>query len=774
MPAIRPRCILGWAAASGALLLCIGFFYVAFPSSQAWIASALLAMAFAGMTGTGPEKRVAADFEHDMEGNRKGFALRLGPESISLLPGKTWVQLDRYKWVTRGLIEGPQSFQVSADGTVAINSDRIHPNEPDALQRLENEINKRHTVVAPPKPAVPAARSAVSGAKARPDKAQFKVKVDHLGHLMIECWRGEERMETGLRGLPSWVTSGVLLPPKQVHVDPLQRYVEIDGARFEINAEGAHQLEELLNAKYAPSLQNDHDIAIEIKESSVSATGFDIHFTTIRAGARFEVKGHLCQEYLDILQDPVRCELLQPGIMIRLAPPYLLVRRKRPDGGEEKIPEFPDIQYRRVTAAQLQQIFNHPCIRRSATGDAHKTHTIDEPLTNLATVRIARDLKNKQALWLHCEFADGSEPVTKALTHHNIAEMQQNGCFQPQFDVALSFDNRELSILNAETKVEEKFTLSDTSGDGELAKISEVLTAALRPPDEASKISSVEKTAAPRNEIEKPVSNAKSVSEILNASSSGPASDSSSRTELKSTPPKPATNSTMQRAESSIPPKASETVQDSPPALPLSSSSAPVVAEPKQTAAEPAKQELPEDSAVSADAPPGFVETDEVRIAKELFPRLSARLGIAIQEGYFSLYRVFEDRLFEIINLNRHEIDNLFDLRGAEFRGFYITHINEQKVHFVYAARGAHIEWSPQRCVLQPAAGAEPVEFKGQALRGLALDQNQGFVFIVTPEFKIWIKRYEKNCADAGVHFVSVREFPSARASLELVWPELA
>src|SRR5439155_1766335 len=82
-------------------------------------------------------------------------------------------------------------------------------------------------------------------------------------------------------------------------------------------------------------------------------TGFDIHFVTFRVGARFDVKGHLNQEQLEILQNPAKCDLLQHGVVLRLSPPHLLVRRKRPDGGEERIPEMPDIDYLRVTWRQL-------------------------------------------------------------------------------------------------------------------------------------------------------------------------------------------------------------------------------------------------------------------------------------------------------------------------------------------------------------------------------------------------------------------------------------
>ena len=161
-----------------------------------------------------------------------------------------------------------------------------------------------------------------------------------------------------------------MLKPGSIHLDPLLRFVEIDGARFESNESGARQLEETLNGKYAPVLKASHESAIEIKDNPASPTGFDIHFVTVRVGARFDVKGHLTQEQLDVLQDPAKCDLLQPGIVLRLSPPHLLARKKRPDGGEERIAGIPDVHYLRVNALELEQFFNHPLIRqRGATAE---------------------------------------------------------------------------------------------------------------------------------------------------------------------------------------------------------------------------------------------------------------------------------------------------------------------------------------------------------------------------------------------------------------------
>src|SRR5262249_39335693 len=145
-----------------------------------------------------------------------------------------------------------------------------------------------------------------------------------------------------------------------------------DGVRFECTEAGAQILEAALNIRYAPSLEGDKASVIEVRENLAASTGFDIRFTIMRAGMAFEVMGHLSQENLDILQYHARWDLLRPGIQVRLSPPNLIIRKRRPDGGEDRIPDIPEINYRRITAVQLQQILNNPAIlkRGGATGQA--------------------------------------------------------------------------------------------------------------------------------------------------------------------------------------------------------------------------------------------------------------------------------------------------------------------------------------------------------------------------------------------------------------------
>ena len=187
------------------------------------IGAALLALGV--VADEDPKRKIKADVQRDPDGNARAFTLSLGEEKVTLEPDRAWSQVDIHKWVTRGLIEAPQSFHVLHDGSVGINGEKIHPGDPEGSAKLEHEINKRHALTLAHKaPASPAARLAATPAAApRPSKVLFKVRLDHQSHLMVECLRGAERAETGLRGLPTLIQNGLMLKPANLHVDPLQR-----------------------------------------------------------------------------------------------------------------------------------------------------------------------------------------------------------------------------------------------------------------------------------------------------------------------------------------------------------------------------------------------------------------------------------------------------------------------------------------------------------------------------------------------------------------------
>jgi len=662
-----------------------------------------------------PQARVEARIDLDGEGKPQKFTLTLGEETIWLDVGSTWIQADRYKWVTRGLIEGPQSFRVLPDCAVEINGEKIHLGDAEACAKLEHEINKHHTAATPHKPAGASSRQpAGAAAHAARDKVRFKVKLDQLGHLMVECFRFDERVDTGLRGLHGLIENELMLRPRSMHVHPLQEWMDLDGVRYACSEEGARQLEAALNQRYAPSLKGQQ-AAIEIRDNPGAATGFDIRFVTVRAGAKFETKGHLTQEKLDFLQDPSHCDLLQPGIVLRLSPPNLIIRRKRPDGGEEHLPEFPDVQYRRITASQLEKILNHPSIRRdNAGGPVATIGDGDQP--DIAEMRVMRHPQDHLLLWLECVPAHGGEPSSRALTHHNIADLQASGVFLPHLDISLSLDNHTLSILDTQSEQENRLTLDDHTSDVDLQRAGSLLTAALKPP-------------APR---ERPPS--------LDAPAAAP-----------------------------LAPPVQDPPAASPPATVGSAQAGPTLPPGPHAPLRPPEPE-PD---WSAHPLAGLFPTgDPLRVNAEIFRRLAPQFGVPVQEVSLSLPRVFENRRFDIVSFSHPAIESILDLRGESFYGFYLAYISEQRIDFVYACYGRHIEWGPDKCVVQSSLSAEPAVFRGSGLLGLAQNADQHFVFIVTPAYRQWIAPHEKAYEEACAHFITVPELLAAPTPYALIWPE--
>lgn len=628
------------------------------PGELLFLLPFLAAAAFLSLHAVAPgpaDRRIKAGTRADPDGNPHAFTLALGGETVALEPGKPWVHADHYKWVTRGIIEEPQSFHVQRDGTVEINGEKIRLSDPDGPGKLELEINKRHALTkaspaprAPGPAAAPGAGPGPAGAGAGPVKVRFKVKLDRLGHLMIECHHGGEKVETGPRGLGGLVQNGFMLRPGHVHLDPLQRGIEIDGVWFETSEAGARQLEEILNAKYALTLKADQEQGVEVRENAASPTGFDIHFVTIRVGARFDVKGHLSQDLLDILQNPAKCDLLKPGTVVRLSPPHLILRRKRPDGGEEHIPDIADLNYLRCTAAQLHQFLNHPLIRRKSGATGGPALPSPELPADRAVV--------------------APPPVT--------------------------------------------------------------------PPP-------AEPTRAPS-----PASRPPPTSPLPEARS-GPVQPTAPR--------EPATASAASTTEPAIPPGAAST--------------ATAAIHPQAAATDSAPAPAPAvDHGQAVRAP--FAQVDPIRANAEIFGRLVARFGIEVQDLLLSLPRVFSGRRFEIIRFSETEIDSVLDLRSEEFYGFYLSHISERRIDFVYACRGTHIEWGADKCVLQASAAAEAIEFPGAALLGMAQTRESQFVFIVTPAYRLWVRPQEPRCREAFAHFLTVDQFAADPDAYSLIWPE--
>jgi hypothetical protein len=728
----KARATVGWfVAVLIPVLLFSGFLMIASePAACSGVILGIVAvLVLVGVTvGGGDEKKIKAGKLHHASMDTWVFKLSLGNEVVALDPGKLWTQVDHFKWVARGLIDAPQSFHVAADGSVEINIARISIADPEGAAKLEHEISKRHEGTVAHQSVPASAPSHPAATPAGPARPRFRVKLDHWGHILIEWGQGLEREETGLRGLATLIANGLIRKPDRYHVDALQRGIEIDDAWYECSEAGAKRLEEALNTRYAVTARTDKAVAIEIKENRSAGTGFDIHFTIIRAGTPFEIKGHLAQENLDILQDQAKCDLIQPGIHLLLSPPYLLLRRRRPDLGEEKIAELPDVNLLRINAAQLQHILNHPLIRRSSgSADAQALQTAGDRPAEVVEMRVVRNPANKALLWLECVTPTGQTLGAKAFSHHNIAEFQHGGTFLPHLDVCLSLDHRRLSILNRQTKQEEALTLDCRSPDEELRRASRMLTNALKPPASAPQSAA---DGEPVGAVPLPARESAAAEETKRAGRALPAAR----------PREAAVNA--QSAEQMTPE---------------------VVETPGPTAA--SDPQLDPITAL-------FREADAVRINVEIFRQLGTWLGIAAQDLCLSLPRVFENRRFQVLSFEPQEIQSLMDLRGEDFYGFYLSHISAQKIVLVYACNGTHIEWGPDKCVLQPTARSEAEEYKGSALLGLAQDRKDEFVFVVQPAFKEWMAPREQLYIVVNLRFLTIADIAAAPGDYRLIWPD--
>ena len=695
------------------------------------IGSAVLAsMAAAGVTL--PTIRAGQNF--DASGRPISFTLTYGEETVNLDQGKTWAKVDTFKWVTRGVIEGPQGFHIHPNGDIDINGKDIKITDPKGPAKLEQEINKRHDFAASPTPSSPPSPTPSSAAPASiPGKPEFKVNLDKLGHLMVVCIHGADRIETSIRGLDHLVERGLMIKPRHLHLDPLGRHIEIDELVLQCDEAGARELETVLNAKYTPELRDESEIAIHVTENVASTTGFDLHFATVAFGERREVHEHLSQPALDALQDSLHCHILQPGIVLRVSPPYLMVRRKGDDAGEVRIPSIPDLQYRAATCEQIQSFLNHPLLMINARASASPSEpAASESSEEISAMRVVLNPQNRMFLWIECLSSGGDTFSGKAFTHRNIADWLHHGVFADDYEVALSIDNRVLSVLKKDTRTEERITLDHNSPEAERLRASEMLTSVLRSkraPRESppASTSAPKPTAAPKPPAPPPVTQQ---------------------------PPRapPATKETTGRA---APP---------PPDLAKSKENPPAPAPP-----------APEESEIEISAPwlAIFDRIDAERSHLDIFARLVELHGSGSMDLELSLDRVFSNRRFEILSFSHAQIKSVLELRSAAFHGFYVSHVNEHKSLLVYAKAGRHLEWAPDKCLLQPAVSEDPRVFDGKALIGMAIHSKGDFGFVVTPECKRWAKTHEAHYLEAGAVLLSPMELAAAADDYSMVWPAI-
>ena len=322
------------------------------------------------------------------------YTLTLGDETIELLPFRSWGQMDYYKWGARGKLPGtPAGLEVTPDH-VKMAGETVSLTDPAGCEKLEHAFNEWLSVESKaleqsrarlrPRPTSSAAAQDASHQPMR-----FKVELDKRGQVHISCVQGTDTLSSiGLsaQGLDGLVIQGLMRKPRSLQVGALHDWVELDGelCSFEHGKNEASKLETLLNQKYLPLTSAGHGKDILVFANAASPTGFDIQFPVTVGGVLENRRRTLNDAALELLQEPGRCGLLQPGLILKISPPTLIIKHKTIDGGEAYLESNPQhkvtltsdegrdriidlshpVNYTRLGVLDLTALFNHPAINR--------------------------------------------------------------------------------------------------------------------------------------------------------------------------------------------------------------------------------------------------------------------------------------------------------------------------------------------------------------------------------------------------------------------------
>jgi hypothetical protein len=327
------------------------------------------------------------------------FTLTLGGETIQLLPFRNWGQLDVHKWRVQGKLPGtPAGLEIAFDH-VKVGGESVPVNDPDACRKLEDAFNewlaleKENLEVARKRTqARPAPAASGLPREAAPQKLHFRVEVDKRSQVHIHVMRGNEALASvGLtaQGFGGLFSQGLMRKPRVLDIGALHDWVELDGelCSFEHGNNDAAKFERLLNEKYLPTETLGLGKDILIFANAASPTGFDIQFPVTLGGVSETKRRTLNDAALELLQEPARCGLLQPGLIIKLSPPTFIFKRKTFDGGEAYLEKTPGnlvrvvaddgrerlidlsqpVNYARLSVVEMMAVFNHPAVNRHSS-----------------------------------------------------------------------------------------------------------------------------------------------------------------------------------------------------------------------------------------------------------------------------------------------------------------------------------------------------------------------------------------------------------------------
>lgn len=335
------------------------------------------------------------------------FTMTVGAETIELRPYKNWIQLDSFKWRTRGILpRTPPGLEITWEH-LKFADQTVSPWDPGACARLENALNEwlSHERQALEE-AQAKAQSAPPGPAAAPDDevVHFKIDFSNAQQPRVQCLEGNHAVKVvalNQQGLNALIELGLMRKPLTVKVGALHNWIELDGHvfHFKENPREAEELEKTLNEQYIAAGEPGSAGDVAIFPNPASPTGFDIQFPATPSGVVENRRRHLNEETVQLLQDPERCRVLRRGITAKLAPPDLIFKLKTPEGGECNLEPGPQSTVfvaddagsgKRIELSQpvnllglgvpeLTAVFNHPAINRRARLAAKSSAAADSP-----------------------------------------------------------------------------------------------------------------------------------------------------------------------------------------------------------------------------------------------------------------------------------------------------------------------------------------------------------------------------------------------------------
>jgi hypothetical protein len=329
------------------------------------------------------------------------FTMTLGNDTIELQPFRNWGQLDTYKWTVQGKIPGtPPGLEVTFDH-VKLGGETVSIGDPEGCAKLEKafvewlSVEKNNLELARKKQHVKPTAPVGSSAEKQSLAFHFRVELDKRGQVHISCLRGSETLTSiglAVQGFNGLFSQGLMRKPRKLEVGALHDWIELDGdlCSFEHGNNDAAKLEHLLNERYLPSNVLGQGKDILVFANAASPTGFDIQFPVTIGGVPESRRRTLNDAALELLQEPVRCGLLQPGLIIKLSPPNFIFKRKTADGGEayleksaadtvhvlgddgrERLIDLSKpVNYSHLSVVEMTAVFNHPAVNRHGKASA--------------------------------------------------------------------------------------------------------------------------------------------------------------------------------------------------------------------------------------------------------------------------------------------------------------------------------------------------------------------------------------------------------------------